>query len=329
MEQEWTTDLRKEIVYRKILAIDNSMALPNADWNHWRTFVAVMEHGSLSEAARKLSISQPTAGRHIELLEASVGAALFTRSREGLLPSDLAQNLLVDARSMQSAAHALERRASQKGDAIFGTVRITASEIVGTQILPALLARLQDQEPGLTIELKLSNAQDDLLNRDADIAIRLVRPKQRQLVAQKVGSLDLGLYAHASYLRGQPLPSAAAQLRNHRLLSVDRDVDRLANVMIGDTPASEISPSFRCDSDVGQLMALKAGLGIGICPELVAQRDESLIAILKDQFRIRYEVWLAMHEDLKHDRAVRATQKHLAAGLRALLGSANVEAPET
>lgn len=296
------------------------MGKRNIDWDYWRTFVAVFEYGTLSETARRLSISQPTVGRHIDLLEQAVGAPLFSRSRNGLAPTELAESLLGEARAMQSAAGALGRIVSRSDEQISGTVRITASEIVGTQFLLEPLRSLQRREPLLQIELALTNTQDDLINKDADIAIRLVRPRQNQLLAQKIGELELGLFAHRDYLEGRTLPQSVADLADHHLIGIDRDIERWDDVMIGGQNASDLALSFRCDSDLGQLTALNAGLGIGIYPKRLAERDRDLMAILHREFGLSFEVWLAMHEDLKQDRTVRTVRDHLAAQLADSLG---------
>lgn len=285
------------------------------NWNHWRTFVAILDFGSLSDAARHLSITQPTAGRHVDQLEQEIGSSLFTRSRDGLAPTMLALSLQSDARSMHAACHALTRTISRKENSFSGIVRITASEIVGTQILPEMLAEFQCEEPGIDIELVLKNVQDNLLNRDADIAIRLVRPSQQRLLTKKIGTIKLGLYAHINYAKKHPLPTSLAELPSHRLIGIDRDLERWSNIKIGDLKASELKLSLKSDSDIGQFMALKAGGGIGICQRAIASRDDKLIAVLADQFSLQYEMWLTMHEDLKRDLAVRAVFKYLASAL--------------
>jgi len=248
-----------------------------------------------------------------------LGVSLFSRSRDGLLPTEHALSLITDARAMQSASFSLQRRGGESGGRIAGTVRISASEIVGTQFLPDILSSLQREKPLIRIELALSNAQDNLLNRDADIAVRLLRPVQQQLLAQKVGVLKLGLYAHQSYLEGSPPPKTVDELSKHRLIGFDRDPGQWAKVRIGERSAIQFERSFLCDSDIGQLAALQAGLGIGVCSTKVAQRDHNLVPVLRSQLNLEYEIWIAMHEDLKHDLAVREAQTHLAVGLRKAL----------
>src|SRR5471032_2705843 len=149
---------------------------PNWEW--YRSFLSVVETGSLSAAARALGLAQPTMGRHIEALEHALGLALFTRSHDGYAPTDAALQLRPYAETLAATAAALRRVASSQGDGVRGTVRLTASEVVGVEVLPPILSALRRQHPALVIELVLSNQVDDLLRREADIAVRMVRPAQ-------------------------------------------------------------------------------------------------------------------------------------------------------
>jgi DNA-binding transcriptional LysR family regulator len=295
------------------------MAKEQISWDYWRTFVAIFDCGSLTEAARALSITQPTAGRHIGIIEDALGISLFSRSREGLMPTEHALKLIADARAMQSAAYSLSRRATSLNEDIKGTVRISASEIVGTQVLPPILSSLQTELPQIVCELVLSNAQDDLLGRDVDLVVRLTRPAQQQLLASKAGVLRLGLFAHQTYLETSPPPTSPEELSDHRLIGFDRDPGQWSSVRIGSDAATSLHRSFRCDSDLGQLAALKAGAGIGVCPLIVAMKDKGLVAILPNIISVEYEVWLAMHEDLKRDLTVHKTMTYLASALRGIL----------
>lgn len=165
-------------------------------WDLYRTFLAVLRTGSLSAGARDLGLTQPTAGRHVEALERALGYPLFTRSQQGLRPTDAALALQPYAETLASTAAAMARHATSASGDISGVVRITASDVIGMEVLPPILAALQDEHPQLTIELSLSDAVEDLLRRDADIAIRMTDPAQEALVAQRIGNIPVGLYAH-------------------------------------------------------------------------------------------------------------------------------------
>ena len=286
-------------------------------WEHWRTFLAVVREGSLSAAARALALTQPTVGRHVDALEAAVGAALFTRSRSGLNPTQLALSLAPHAQTMATAAESLVRTASGERSEARGTVRLTASDIVGTLVLPPMLAGFREAYPAIGIELALSNRNENLLRRDADIAVRMVRPEQEAIVARHVGAARIGLFAHRSYAAAHGLPATLEELFSHPLVGVDRDDGVLAGLSIGGHALTRESFSFRCDSDVAQLMAVKAGFGIGACHLGLAAGEPELVPVLPEAVEFGYEMWVAMHEDLRGTRRVRLLFDHLVEGLSA------------
>ena len=154
------------------MANDNTTEI---GWELYRSYLGVLEEGSLSGAARAMGIAQPTVGRHVDALEKALGVTLFTRSQMGLLPTEAALALKPFAKTMHSAAAALKRVAESQGSGIQGTVRVTASEVIGQEVLPPILAQLQDTHPDLTVELVLTSRVQDLLQREADIADRMYR----------------------------------------------------------------------------------------------------------------------------------------------------------
>src|ERR1700727_1405886 len=166
------------------------------DWQLCRTLLAVLDEGSLSGAARTLGLTQPTVGRHIEALEAQCGAPLFTRSASGLAPTETALALRPHAEAMAAAAEALIRTASGEAEAVRGVIRGTASGGVGVEVLPPMLTGFHEANPEVAIELTLSNRLEDLLRREADIAVRMVRPTQGALLAKRVRSGRRGGFAH-------------------------------------------------------------------------------------------------------------------------------------
>jgi DNA-binding transcriptional LysR family regulator len=282
-------------------------------WELYRSFLAVMREQSLSAAARALALTQPTIGRHIDALEAALGVALFTRSQAGLKPTSVALALVPYAEAMASSADALERAASGEVEDDAGTVRVTASEMVGGEVLPTALAHFREQHPRIAIELVLSNRSEDLVRRDVDIAVRMVRPTQSALLARKVGTVSLRLHAHPRYVKAHGAPQNLAELRAHPLIGFDkqsslRDLDQL-----GLKVTRELF-SFRCDSDLGQYAALRAGFGIGLCQVPLARRDR-LVPVLPDSIGLELGIWLVMHRDLKSSRRVRLMFEHLAAHL--------------
>jgi DNA-binding transcriptional LysR family regulator len=273
------------------------------DWDLYRAFLAVLDTGSLSGAARALGLTQPTVGRQIEALEASLGAVLFTRSPGGLRATEAALALQPRAQAMASAAEALLRTASGEADQPRGVVRVTASHIVGAEILPPILTRFHEAHPEVIIELDLSDRQEDLLRREADIAVRMARPTQGALTARRVGVAPVGLFAHRRYLERHGTPERLEP--GLAGIGFDRNVQMLAALRDLQLPLTREHFAFRSDSDLAQLAALRAGFGIGGCQYGIARRDPDLIPVLTEAFRFDLEVWVAMHEDLKSSLRMR------------------------
>lgn len=289
----------------------------DVSWEYWRSFLAVANTGSLSGAARALGLTQPTVGRHVDALETQLGVTLFTRSPGGLNPTAIATTLVPHAAGMAAAAENLVRAASGELGGDVGTVRVAASEIVGTLVLPPMLADLRATHPGLTVELSLSNRNEDLVRRDADIAVRMRRPEQGALVARHVGDIALGLYAAPRYLAARGAPRSVAALVTHDFVGRDRVAGFGGGLQLGDIVVSADRFVFRCDSDVAQLSVVRAGLGIGVCQHGVAHGDPDLVPVLPRALVYTLETWVAMHEDLRGSRRVRLVYEHLGERLSA------------
>lgn len=233
------------------------------DWTLIRSFLAVAEAGSLSAAARATGISQPTLGRHVQAAEAALEVALFARVAQGLVLTDAGQALLPAARAMRQAAADLVLAARSQGAGVAGTVRLTASRIVAHHLLPPILARLQAEEPGIEIELVASDTTENLLFGEADIALRMYRPTQPDLVARHLGELPLGLYAAKAYLDRKGRPATLESLMALDFIGQDR-MDQIIRVMAG--LGITVDRSFfpvRCDDPLTYLQLVRAGAGVG------------------------------------------------------------------
>jgi DNA-binding transcriptional LysR family regulator len=284
-------------------------------WELYRSFLAVMREGSLSAAARTLGMTQPSLGRHMRELESALGAALFTRSPQGLTPTALARELLPHAVDMAAASAALRRSASAGQDVLAGTVRISASEVIGAEVLPSILADFRQQHPGVVLELVLSNQASDLLRRDADIAVRMVQPTQDALVARHVGAVELGLFAHRQYLERHGQPVTLSELAGHALIGYDTEAPYVRRLRPEGVPYAREHFALRTDSDLAALAAVRAGLGIGFMQAQLARRDAQLVRLLPAELSLALDTWVVMHEDLRQSLRVRRLFEHLAEAL--------------
>ena len=278
------------------------MRTPSLD--HIPAFHAVMTHGSLSAAARVLRLAQPTVRRHIEALEAELGAALFTRAANGLTPTEIAQTLWPMAGAVLEEAAALHRAASAGAAMQSGVVRITTSRIVATHVMPPLLVALRQDAPGLRFELAATDRAENLAQRAADIAIRFTAPRQQALVAQRLGDVEIGLFAAASI----DAPTRVEEIVEAPFIADDREDLVLPALVNGGLPQPQ-NVVLRCDDPLAQIAHVQAGLGIGICQVKLARRL-GLVRVLPE---VAYPMpmWLVVHEDQAHVPRIRLGFDHL------------------
>lgn len=288
----------------------------NFDWRLVRSFLAALDHGSLLGAARLLRASQPTVGRHIAELESQLGVLLFERTGRGLVPTATALKLADAARGMEAGALQLAQTLSGAQTQTSGTVRITASVPVAVQLMPPLLAAMRQTLPDIQIELVSSNQVSNLLRREADIAVRMVRPDQTSLVAKRIGQVGLGAYAHRSYLARRGTPRQPTDLLQHELIGSDADPAILQGFQAMGYPVTRESFALRSDDFIVQWQAVRAGLGVGFCADYMARTDPDVLRVLPGLLKIPpLPVWLTVHREIRTNRRIRAVYDFLAEAL--------------
>jgi DNA-binding transcriptional LysR family regulator len=286
------------------------------DWSLLRSFLAVAEAGSLSAAARELGLSQPTLGRQIADLERDLGVALFDRHPRGLRPTEAGAALIVPARTMREAAAAVALAAAGRATKARGTVRLTASVFVAHHLLPPILARLRHDAPEIVLDLVASDASDNLLFREADIALRMYRPTQLDMVTRHLGDLRLGFFAAQSYIARRGTPARPEDLPDHDLLGYDRDERLIAGLRAAGLPATRDWFVVRCDNQTAYWELVRAGAGIGIGQATVAAADPGMVQVLADAPLPVLPVWLTAHPAQRHAPRVARVWDALAAGLQ-------------
>jgi len=288
------------------------------NWHHIHHFLIVAEIGTLAEAAEQLGVSQPTLGRHISELEQKMGFSLFIRNRSGMTLTEAGLSLIDDARQMSFEAEKFALKAAGQNTVLSGTVRIAASEVVATYILPALLTEFRDLEPQIDIELVASNKIENLLSRDADMAVRMIKPVQEDLIAQKVNDMRLGAFASRQYLERHGTPAGAEELFSHRLVGYDRS-DLITNQMsdFGYTHDRSMF-AFRTDNQVANWELVKAGAGIGFGGVFIAQKCPDLVRLVPELSLPSLPMWLAAHQELKTNPRIRRAMDFLSEKLKSL-----------
>ena len=296
------------------------MAQSDFDWTLVRSFLAVLDAGSLMGAARQTGAQQPTLSRHISELESQLGTPLFERTGRGVLPTAAALAMAEAARAMQAGADTLARALNRQRETTTGTVRITTSQVAASYLLPPLLAQLRLQEPGIQVELVSSNQLSNLLRREADIAVRMVRPAQASLVARKLGEVPIWACAHQSYLQRAGIPRQPQDLLQHSLLGYDRD-DTIERGMarMGFTLARERF-TMRTDDQVAYGQLIAAGAGIGFVAQYNIRHWPGVQALLPELQIPPLPCWLAVHREIRSSKVVRRVYDYLAAAIPQALG---------
>ncbi len=292
-------------------------------WDLIHTFDAVAKTGSLLAAAKQLGLSQPTIGRHIDILEQALNVTLFVRSRAGMALTEAGADLVATSDEMMRNATDFHRKASGLEKGISGTLRLSVNDILGVYVLPGLLRDFMNRHPDIQVELDISNKAANLLARDADVALRMFRPTQNDLIARKVVEIPVGFYAHRSYLELHGQPVGIADLLAHRFVGFDREtfhIDAAKSLGLTLTPADF---SFRCDNIPAQIEAIRVGMGIGILHQGLAANMAGVERLLANIALPPLELWLAWHSDLQHNARIRLLVDFLADRLRMPYGNTN------
>jgi DNA-binding transcriptional LysR family regulator len=292
-----------------------------ADWNLLRSFITVHETGTLTEAARRLGTTQPSVGRHLRELEAAVGETLFVRRPGRLEPTQRAHDLYAAVAGMKHAVASAQSLFSGAQERVVGTVRVAASEVYAYHVVTPILAALLGEHPGLEIALSVSNRADNLLRRDADIAVRFFRPEQDDLIAVHVGDTELGLYAHESYLQRFGEPTGFDVPEDAFVAGFDRETAPIGPFLKAPAPALQVRFRLRTDAMLSRQAAVETGGGIGVFLADVAAERSGLRRVLAGRFGQPQQVWLCAHAELRRSASMRVVWERLESRLRARLAA--------
>ena len=279
----------------------------NFNWSLIPSFLAALEHGSLMGAARATGVSQPTLGRHIAELEQQLNVVLFERTGRGLQATPNALALAEAAQTMQTGAAHFSRMASGSASSLQGLVRLSASQPVACFLLPPILARMRQALPDITVALVVSNDVSNLLRRDADIALRMLRPEQSSLIAKRIGHISIQACAHISYLQRQGTPQQAADLMGRDLIGGDHNSDIDMGFEAQGFAAKDLRFALRSDDFVVQARCAQAGYGVGFLADYSVRDDPAMVKLLPQQLRIPpLPMWLAVHREIRTNARIRA-----------------------
>ena len=277
----------------------------NFDWNHIRAFLAVVQEGSLSGAARSLGQTQPTLSRQINGLEAALQTSLFIRGTRETTLTDTGAALFEQVQAMADAATQISRIATGRNQTLKGTIKITATDAMVSYVLPKCLKMLREKHPDVHVDLIPSQAQTDLTRHEADIAVRHVRPDQPDLIARWIGDFDVALFASPDYLASLPSPVTAETIAAADFIGFEHP-DRLVK-QINDLGVPVSADNFKIVATSGVVLYELAaeGLGVALLPTAVAAARFGLVPVLLDLPSIRMPIWLVTHKDVQTNLRIR------------------------
>lgn len=277
----------------------------NINWDDFRYFLAAAESGSLSAAAKQLESNQPTVGRHIDNLEAALGLKLFQRHKRGLTLTNEGAWVLEQSHLMHSGVQNIQRMIEGDYQQLQGSIRLALPEGLCNEIVIPQLAAFYQQYPNLRLILNVSSRAANLTRGEADIALRLFRPKESDLVARQLSNMEMGIYASSEYLKTYGQPENASDLLPHRIISYG---DELADLPENKWLLDQTNTSNRIlqsDSTTSRLKATLCGLGISIQPCMLANANPGLTRILEAVPLPTHKIWVTYHRDLRHILRIR------------------------
>lgn len=287
----------------------------NLDWNQLKAFLETAETGSLSAAARKLGLTQPTLSRQVAAIEQRMGVTLFERVGKAMALTPTGLDLLEHARAMGAAAEALQLAASGRSQVVGGVVSVSATDVVATHLLPPLVRQLREREPGIAIEVISSDALSDLLRREADIAIRHVKPEQPDLIARLIREAEANFYASEDWVRVHGHPCHAEEAAHLPFVGSDRSGQFLAYLRQHGLPLSEANFSCYADHSKAHWALVRYGMGIGAMIDEIARDTPGIVQVLDDVPPLRFPIWLVTHRELRTSQRIRVVFEALAQGL--------------
>ncbi|PCI34386.1 MAG: hypothetical protein COB54_00920 [Alphaproteobacteria bacterium] len=295
------------------------------DWSALKVFLAIAESGSLTAAARTLKISQPTLSRKLSTLEQSLDSQLFQRLPRGLVLTEAGESIMASVRQMEDQALEVEKKLTGQNLRLEGTVRLTTTEFIGSFWITEDMRGFRDLYPGISVALQVDMQVLNLVRREGDIAVRLGRPSQPDLIAKKLGSFVNYLAASTGYLEKHGRPETVDDLKDHYGVGFSPDMMLQPQITKLYSHFHKENILFSSNSLTSIYQAINNGLGIGMVPDIAADHYPDIEFILPEAHKMELEVWLVTHADIQHNARIRALYDYLSTTLSARLkGNAQI-----
>lgn len=297
------------------------------DWNRARAFLATAETGSLSAAARQLGLTQPTLSRQVAALEAELGVTLFERLGKKLSLTETGTSLLAHVRTMGEAAGAMRLAASGRAQDIAGRVSISATDAYAAYVLPDLVARIRREAPQITLTVISTNSLSDLRRREADIALRHLRPVDDGLIGQLLGESRAGLYAAPGWLARHRGLRSITDIPPQELIGFDEPQRFTQALREMGLQVTDADLRLMSNSSVMIWEMVRRGLGVTVMLREIGDRTPGVIRIMTDMALPRFPIWLVTHRELRTSRRIRLVYDILAGELPRIIAGTSTPRP--
>lgn len=284
---------------------DIQICMIEFDWNQTRGFLATAEAGTLSAAAQKLGLTQPTLSRQVAALEEELGVTLFERVGKRLLLTETGLELLEHAKKMGAAADLIALSATGRSETVGGLVSVSASDSIAVHLVPPILERIRKEAPQIQVEIIASNELSDLRRREADIAIRHVRPEEPELIAKLVRDAKAGFYASEGWVARNGMPRVAEELVGTDMIGFDRGGRYIEHLKGLGLPVEHINFPLISENSLVIWEMIKRGLGVCIMMDDIARLQPEVVRILEDMEPVTFPIWLVTHRELHTSRRIR------------------------
>jgi len=275
------------------------------NWDGFRYFLASADAGSLTAASKLLGSNQPTVGRHIDNLELALGIKLFQRSVRGLILTQEGKDIYERSLHIQNSIMQIQHVAESGKETIRGVVNLSVPEGLGQEIIIPALEKFYQKYPNINLVLNVSSSTSNLTRGEADIAVRLFRPNEVDLVAKHLGEMKMSLYSSSRYKEKYSLPKNLDDLNTHKIITYGEQFSSLPeNKWLIEHSYSSLH-IFSSDSTAARLKATLSGIGISIQPEILVKSNTDLIPVLNKEKIPSHNVWLVYHKDIRHMKRIR------------------------
>lgn len=287
------------------------MNISDVDWNLLKSFLAIMEAGSVLGAAKKIGGNQPTLSRHIAELEEKLGVVLFERTARGLKPTAIAHLIFPSVHEMALSSQKIAFSIMQSNQSLRGVVRISCSQVMATFLMPPLMIEFRKIHPDIKIDLVSTNHISNLLNREADIALRFIRPEQHSLIAKKLCDLHFGAYATKNYLSsiGVEIDKSRyltlSEIFQFDVIGLDKEMSLIDVLSASGLQVEKEMFAFKTDDHVAGIHLVSHGGGIGFMPKYVASQFEQMQSVLDDTLQQSLPMWLVTHREIRDAPLIR------------------------